>query len=172
MTSLREQVVIRPIMQADLAAVLSLTHMVAEAPWWNEAHVAQIVAPDHGTGAQFRRGWVSSSSEKINGFIVLQGLRIPTDARSEMECEMECEIESIVVDPQSRRRGVGHALLAASLAWCRWNGASIIRLEVRSRNMPAIGLYQHAGFAAVGTRSQYYHAPDDDAILMALELHA
>lgn len=168
MTALIEPIVIRQMTQADLAAVLALTHMVPEAPWWSEAHIAQIVAPDQGTTPQFRRGWVSLSAEKVTGFIVLQSLHISTDALR----EVECEIESIVVDPHFRRRGAGHALLAASLEWCRANGASIIRLEVRSRNMPAIGLYQHAGFAAVGTRSQYYHAPDDDAILMALDLTA
>jgi ribosomal-protein-alanine N-acetyltransferase len=161
-----EAPVIRPMIHADLAAVLALTRRVPEAPWWNEAHIAQIVAPDAGTAPQFRRGWVSALSEKMIGFIVLQGLRIATGARR----EAECEIESIVVDPGFRRKGVGHALLGASIEWCRKNGVSIIRLEVRSRNMPAIGLYQHAGFAAVGTRSQYYRAPDDDAVLMALDV--
>ena len=166
MTASMEAVTIRPMTQVDLADVLALTHMVPEAPWWNEAHVAQIVAHDAGSGPQFRRGWVSVSSQRVTGFIVLQGLRISTEARR----EIECEIESIVVHPGFRRRGAGHALLATALAWCRESNVSVIRLEVRSRNMPAIGLYQHAGFGAVGTRSGYYHAPDDDAILMALNL--
>jgi ribosomal protein S18 acetylase RimI-like enzyme len=156
----------------DLAAVLALTHTVPEAPWWSEAHVEEIVAaePDSEMGARFRRGWVANpgqqtTSQSILGFIVLHALRLPGSL-----AEIECEIESIVVHPDFRGRGVGKQLLETALAWCRKNQASILSLEVRSRNVSAIRLYLRSGFVATGTRPAYYEAPQDDALQMELRL--
>ena len=171
---------IRPMIASDLRSVLAITRLVPEAPWWSEAHVAQIIAPAQNEkprlrSGHFRTGWVSASADAVQGstvygFLVLQALRL-APVRAGEDAELECEIESIVVDPDRRRRGVGHALLQAALAWCREQQASVIRLEVRSQNTAAIALYQHAGFDAVGTRPAYYHSPMDDAILMQMQLH-
>ena len=46
---------------------------------------------------------------------------------------------------------------------------SVLMLEVRASNAPAIALYEKHGFAAVGRRKNYYDAPKEDAILMTLE---
>ena len=43
-------------------------------------------------------------------------------------------------------------------------------LEVRESNLPAIRLYQSAGFATTGRRPNYYHHPAEAALLMNLKL--
>lgn len=47
-------------------------------------------------------------------------------------------------------------------------GAKKCFLEVRSRNTPAISLYEKCGFKRVGLRKKYYG--DDDAAVMEAEL--
>jgi ribosomal-protein-alanine N-acetyltransferase len=160
---------IRPMQASDLPAVLALTRAVPEAPWWSEAHIRQFVGEEE-SGPLVRRAWVAidiASAAPVHGFIVLQALYLPAGATRQ---PLECEIESIVVDANFRRQGVGGRLLETALVWSLERGASLVRLEVRSRNAAAIRLYQQAGFVESGLRRDYYHAPPDDAVLMELRL--
>ncbi len=162
------QIQIRPLREDDLTHILKLTHLVPEAPWWNEAHIRQLTQSaniDHTPDAHFRKGWVATAESPedsgVWGFVVMQAVRIGLS-------ELECEIESIVVHPDFRRHGVGRRLLQAAIDWCRQNAAPMLRLEVRHGNVPAIRLYERAGFVAAGTRPRYYEAPPEDALLMEL----
>ena len=47
-------------------------------------------------------------------------------------------------------------------------GAEVIFLEVRSRNVPAVSLYESLGYKKIGTRPKYYI--DDDAVIFELRL--
>jgi len=82
----------------------------------------------------------------------------------------EAELESVVVDAEFRRRGVGRLLCEAVLGWARERGATQIRLEVRAANHAAQGLYRGLGFQVNGLRRGYYRGPVDDAVLMAVSL--
>lgn len=160
---------IRPIQASDLPGVLRLTRSVPEAPWWSEAHIRQLLGQDE-AGPLLRRAWVAErleNPEQVAGFIVLHALRLPPETIPQ---QFECEIESIVVDLALRRQGMGRRLLATATAWCREREATILRLEVRSRNLAAIALYQQAGFITAGHRVGYYQSPPDDAVLMELRL--
>ena len=80
----------------------------------------------------------------------------------------EGNLDNIAVAPDARRQGVADALLGALTGFGREH-LSVLMLEVRSSNAPAIALYEKHGFAAVGRRKNYYSAPREDAILMTLE---
>lgn len=80
------------------------------------------------------------------------------------------EILNLAVDPGSRRRGLGHRLLAAVLDMFRREGAGAVYLEVRQSNAAALHLYQRAGFRPVSTRRAYYRKPTENALTMALQL--
>jgi [ribosomal protein S18]-alanine N-acetyltransferase len=80
------------------------------------------------------------------------------------------ELESVAVDAETRRLGVGRRLCAAVISWCRELGAEGVELEVRSGSEGAIALYRELGFVAVGRRGGYYREPAEDALLMQLEL--
>ena len=80
----------------------------------------------------------------------------------------EGEIYRIATHPDRRGRGVGFRLLSYSLKTERGRGLETTFLEVRSRNLPAISLYNAYGFEVVGRRSGYYKDPADDAIVMML----
>ena len=81
----------------------------------------------------------------------------------------EGNLDNIAVAPHCRRRGVADALLSALTDLGRGH-LSVLMLEVRASNLPAIALYEKHGFVPVGRRKNYYDAPREDAILMTLEL--
>ena len=80
----------------------------------------------------------------------------------------EGNLDNIAVAPEARRQGVADALLGVLTGFGR-DHLSVLMLEVRASNGPAIALYEKHGFAAVGRRKNYYNAPREDAILMTLE---
>lgn len=79
----------------------------------------------------------------------------------------EGNLDNIAVAPEYRRRGVADALLGALTGFGREH-LSVLMLEVRASNAPAIALYEKHGFTAVGRRKNYYDAPREDAVLMNL----
>ncbi len=70
---------------------------------------------------------------------------------------------SIVVAPASRGRGIAGALLDQAESAARLRGAVAMRLEVRTDNRAAIGLYEARGYEVVGTTHGYYE--DDSSAL-------
>jgi len=84
----------------------------------------------------------------------------------------ESELLLLAVAPGHRRRGIGRGLLDHFVDDARSDGATRVHLEVRDGN-PAIEMYRNAGFAQVGRRRNYYHAPDGrqfDALTFARDL--
>ena len=80
----------------------------------------------------------------------------------------EGNLDNIAVAPQCRRQGVADALLSA-LVGTGQTSLSVLLLEVRASNLPAIALYEKHGFAPVGRRKNYYESPKEDALLMTLD---
>lgn len=80
----------------------------------------------------------------------------------------EAEIIDFRVDVSMRRRGVGSVLLGETLNALNLFGVNTVFLEVRRSNVAAITLYEHAGFATIGSRNNYYETASgrEDALLM------
>ena len=75
-----------------------------------------------------------------------------------------CDILSLVVDPKYRNKMVASNLLDYLISELDEN-LKLITLEVASKNIAAIKLYEKFGFEVVNVRKNYYK--DDDAYLMA-----
>ncbi len=84
----------------------------------------------------------------------------------------EAELESIAVAVASRQSGLGGSLLETVTRWAAAEGAETLRLEVRLANVTARTFYKRKGFQPAGLRRGYYRDPDDDGVLMLLELAA
>lgn len=85
----------------------------------------------------------------------------------------EAEILTLAVEPAARRRGLARALVESAAGAARMAGADVMFLEVSAENLPAIALYEGAGFARVGLRRGYYDrgpAGAEDALVMSLDL--
>ena len=81
----------------------------------------------------------------------------------------EAEIFMIIVDPTHQRRGLGLVYLSRFETKAHSAGATRVFLEVAASNQPAQALYKRAGYQRVGTRKNYYKAPEaqpEDALVL------
>jgi len=83
----------------------------------------------------------------------------------------ELEILNFAVESNSRRCGIGAALLAAALQWAQTFQATQAILEVRAANLAALRFYARHKFEVVGRRPRYYTAPVEDALLLTATLN-
>lgn len=97
---------------------------------------------------------VAEDQEQICGYAVLRVL------------VGEGEIQRIAVFPEFRKMGIGRKLMEAMLEIASEQGAADITLEVRAGNLPAINLYKAYDFQEEGLRRNYYHDPEEDALIL------
>src|ERR1700712_5086784 len=77
------------------------------------------------------------------------------------------EVHTIGVDPAYQGRGIGRRMLDELLDIA---ADSVVHLEVRTDNAPAIALYRSVGFTEVGLRKRYYRISGADAYTMRREV--
>ena len=83
----------------------------------------------------------------------------------------EADMMNVAVSPDYRRQGIGRALvLMLEKALQTQMQATVLTLEVRDSNAPAIALYDALGFMQVGLRKNYYQHPKEDARILRKEL--
>ncbi len=84
----------------------------------------------------------------------------------------EAHILNISVVSERQNCGFGRRLLDHLGRVAREAGARQLFLEVRPSNVPALALYQRAGFETIGRRKGYYPAAEgrEDALVMRLPL--
>lgn len=80
----------------------------------------------------------------------------------------EGDITNIAVREKFRRRGVASLLIEEMIKEADKRKLSLLTLEVRKSNLPAIGLYNKFGFNVIGERKNYYTKPTEDALIMTL----
>lgn len=68
----------------------------------------------------------------------------------------EIHLINIAVHPECRRKGIGRDMMQYLLAEARVMEASLITLDVRVSNRPAIALYEEFQFETAGLRKEYY----------------
>ena len=145
---------------ADLPAVLELVGVCVDAPRWPPSAWKDLLGgtTDESPG-QARLVLILPDSARV-----LRGILVATSVVG------ITELESVLVRPESRRQGVGRALLEAWLASAATAAAVGAQLEVRESNLPARELYGRLGFLVQGRRASYYHHPVEDALLMGRQL--
>lgn len=82
----------------------------------------------------------------------------------------ELHVNSLAVLPEWRGRRLATGLLAVVLDASRAEGVRRATLEVRASNVPALALYERFGFRRVAVRRGYYTSPDEDALILWLDL--
>ncbi len=112
-------------------------------------------------GASFRRGW---SEQEVEGLLLdrhviahraLTGTRLAGFIMSR-QVEDEAEILSVAIASRQRGRGLARRLLDLHLRRLAGLAARTVFLEVDEHNVPALRLYQRAGFREVSRRPNYY----------------
>ena len=144
-------IVLRPMVEADLAPILEIERVSFGTPWRathflhelrNNRWAVNRVIERHDTVIAYACLWCIHEELKIN---------------------------NIAVREDFRGRGVGRWLLLSVLREGLVGGCDIATLEVRPGNDAALGLYRSHGFEQVGRRRDYY-GPGEDALLMTLQL--
>lgn len=138
----------------DLPDVLRIERLSFPNPWRQAVFEGELQNP----GISFPLVAVRETDGKVVGYIIYWKVRD------------DVQVNNIAVDPDFRRRGIADALLATVLAAVRAQGAAFVSLEVRASNAPALTLYEKFGFQALGMRKGYYSNPEEDAIVMGMNL--
>lgn len=82
----------------------------------------------------------------------------------------ELQINNVAVRPECRGRGYGRALVEFALSHGRGAAADTAILDVRRSNHEAMRLYEGLGFVVGGERARYYSHPEEDALVMTLDV--
>lgn len=144
-------VAIRPVESRDIPAILEIQNSCREAAQWSEDGYRALA--HSGESA-----WLAEQNGNIAGFLVARVVA------------SEMEILNLAVRVNLRRQGIATALLRESLRWGVQAGSLRAFLEVRSSNMTAQQFYEAQGFSPAGSRPNYYHAPDEDALIFSRAL--
>ena len=82
----------------------------------------------------------------------------------------EIEIARVAVVEEVKRQGVGTALMKKLQEEGTQRKAGKILLDVRKKNHTAQAFYEKIGFKEDGTRKSFYTEPEEDAVLMSMQI--
>ena len=145
------ELVMRAAMMADLAAIEAIERQAFSDPW-SRASFASVV------GQPLVHFAVADLGGRVAGYVV--AWFIGGDG----------EIGNIAVAEPFRGQGIGVRLLEHALGAARERGVQVVYLEVRESNAAAQRMYHHRGFIRVGRRRRYYRRPEEDALILRLDL--
>jgi ribosomal-protein-alanine N-acetyltransferase len=150
--------VITTMTEHDLLEVVEIEETTGLSQWGWDAYRAELAKPEAVMLVARKNLTEELTGRRLSGYIAA---RISAD---------ELHINNLGVWPDSRRRGVGGALLGAALDFAERCGAVEAVLEVRAGNVAAKQMYERFGFAVVGERRNYYKDPIEDAKIMTKHL--
>lgn len=149
------QVVLRPMVLADVDQVMAIEQASFPTPWPRDAFVYEL------THNRNTVCWVAEMTCGAEDLQVVGSTVIwirPEGAH----------IGTLAIHPDCRRHGIGQSLLAKALIEVKKRGTKQAYLEVREGNTPAQALYRKFGFTAIGVQKSYYTDTGEDAIIMLL----
>ena len=147
--------IIAPATRAELAAIDEIERHSFPRPWPREVFESELTR-DVARVDVARR----APGGPVVGFCNYWLVVAPAPAGGEVH------ILAIATHPDHRRGGIGAALLGHALAQGVAQRAGLATLEVRRGNLPAIALYERAGFRTVHVRRRYYQDNGEDALVM------
>jgi ribosomal-protein-alanine N-acetyltransferase len=129
-----------------LCEVAQIENLCFSDPWSVES--LELMLGDQATGL------VAIEDGKLLGYV---GMLCVLD---------EGQIVNVATHPDSRRRGVGRALMSAIEQLAKDRGIVFLSLEVRESNIAARSLYSSLGWVECGIRKNFYSKPTENACVM------
>lgn len=145
---------VRRMRKGDLDEVMAIAASLKDAPHW--ARAAYVAAVDE--GATPRRVALVAEGGAILGFAVASTVG------------PEGELESIAVRAEEQGHGIGKFIFSVLVEELKAAGVGEVLLEVRASNDLALGFYRSQGWNEAGRRPRYYADPEEDAVLMRMNL--
>ena len=137
-TRLSGEVLLRPMQDADLAAVRQIDALVYRDLWSPEFVIRQLCDPSR---------WVHLVAERDGRILGHGAFTIAAG---------EAHITTVAVAVKEQGRGVRRRLVAALCREAVRRELEAMTLEVRVSNCRAVDLYRRFGFAPTGVRPAYY----------------
>ena len=103
--------------------------------------------------------FITIKLDKTNEIIGFAGFKKTLDT---------ADIMNIVVRKDFRNKKIGKKILSTLIKKAKEQNIKKIFLEVNSKNLPALKLYENIGFKKIGIRKNYYK--NSDGINMKIEL--
>ncbi len=141
----------------DIDQVLSIEQTSFSMPWSRNLFLSEFRSPGIST---LMVALADGPVRTVGGYIVIWLV------------EDEMHILNLAVTPSLRRQGIARKLVRAAIKRADQKGAKRAFLEVRASNAVAQKLYLDLGFTGTSLRRDYYDAPVEDAVIMALEKDA
>ena len=153
MLSLQTRFVDRPMTEADIPAVMAMERAACLHPIhaWSEDNYRSSIRAGY---------WLRVRCERGTGRVAAVCVA--------MTGVDEVHLLNIAVDKAFHGQGIARDVLSVLYERCRDQRAAALWLEVRPCNGPARALYASEGFVEIGTRKNYYPAPEgrEDALVM------
>jgi ribosomal-protein-alanine N-acetyltransferase len=148
-----EEYCLEPMREGHLDRVVDIERLCFSHPWPRESFLADLGSGD--ACCMIARRESSVAGYTISWFVL-----------------DELHVLNLAVHPRYRRKGVGQTLLRYLLTGARGRGCRRATLELRASNTAARRLYEKHGFRPVAIRRNYYRQPEEDAVLMLLDLNS
>lgn len=145
----RESYYLRPVTETDLPRILEIERQAYPFPWTEDAFSNELIKPFSHVMALIDE----AAGAKLVGYIVYWLLFD------------EAHVLNVTVDPQERRKGLGHRLMKRVMTDALRKDMKRIFLEVRTSNAAAIALYKKLGFFEDHVKKGFYE-DGEDAIFM------
>lgn len=110
---------------------------------------------------------VNPQNMELIGFSICSNMLGDEDAES----TAAVELISLAIHPKYQREGFGQRLLERTLIELKNFGVQIIRLQVKTNNIPAIALYKKYGFRVVEELPHYYDESKSNAYTMVWKVN-
>ena len=146
-----KKIIVGEMTADDLPSVLEIERACFSDPWPYSIFVTDLKSDQTTT-------LVARAGKHVIGFAIC------------MVIVDELQLTNIAVDPDFRRKKVGHMLLERLFYIGERQGCKIMYLEVRRSNNGAISFYNKYGFDTLYERKGYYRNPPEDALVMVLNL--
>lgn len=136
----------------DIDAIADIENSAFSDPWSKNSFLAERNKP---YGIHF----VCRYLDKVVGYVFAEDI-----------CGEVC-INNVAVVESMRQRKIADKLLYEIEDYCKQQNSSLITLEVRESNTPAINLYKKHGFEIIGKRKNFYTKPNEDGYIMTKYLN-
>lgn len=147
-----EEPTIRPMRLEDIDEVALMERVIFPSPWPRQAFANELKEETASLCL------VARVRNLLAGYLVAWFV---TD---------EAHLGNVAVTPEFRRRGIATELTKRLIREAEARGITMITLEVRVSNLPAILLYRDFDFKTISMRKHYYVDNGEDAFVMLLEL--
>jgi len=143
---------IRKMTVQDLDQLMVIEHEAFSLPWSRNSYEAEL---QNAYANYLVCDWAGELAGYIGMWTVME----------------EAHLTNVAVASKFRGQGIARTLMRTQEKLARSKGASMMLLEVRPSNQPALQLYSSLGYIHAAIRKNYYSDNQEDALIMVKHLH-